>query len=442
MIRVRRRTQIGLALALVAVLIAGLVVVLHVTDLRGKIRVTAYFDSSTGIYPGDEVRILGVPVGEIDTIEPQPQRAKITFWVDDSYRVPADVKAVIIAPSLVSSRAIALTPAYTAGPVLQTGAVITRDRTMVPVEWDNLRAQLEKLTQTLQPTEPGGVSTLGAFVNTVADNLRGRGTDIHDMVVKLSQALSILGDQSDDVFGTVKNLAVLVSALHDSAGLMSELNRNLAAVTALLSDDPDEVSRAVSDLNTAITDVRGFVAENRDGLGTTSDKLAELASTLGASIDDIKQALHLLPTTLSNYVNIYQPAQGAITGVLAGTNFSNPINFICGAIQAASRLNAEQSAKLCVQYLAPIVKNRQYNYLLPLGFNFFAGAQARPNEVTFSEDWLRPDYVPPAPPAQGPPPPADAAPATPDQGPPLPSTVPTDPAAGLPGIMVPPEGTP
>ncbi|WP_431236811.1 MCE family protein [Mycolicibacterium aichiense] len=438
----RRRTQIGLAALLVAVLAAGLIIVFQATDGRGRTRITAYFDNSNGIYPGDEVRILGVPVGEIDTIEPEPQRAKVTFWVDEQYRVPADVKAVIIAPSLVSARAIALTPAYTAGPVLQSGAVIALGRTMVPVEWDDLRAQLKKLTETLQPTTPGGVSTLGAFVNTVADNLRGRGADIRDMVVKLSQALSILGDQSDDVFGTVKNLAVLVSALQDSAGLMSELNRNLAAVTALLANDPDEVSRAVSDLNTAITDVRGFVAENRESLGTTSDKLAQVAATLGGSIDDIKQALHLLPTTLSNYVNIYQPAQGAVTGVLAGTNFSNPINFICGAIQAASRLDAEQSAKLCVQYLAPIVKNRQYNSLLPLGFNFLSGAQARPNEVTYSEDWLRPDYVPPAPPEQAAPPPLpDAAAVNPDAAASPPTPVATDPAAGLPGIMLPAEGT-
>ena len=78
------------------------------------------------------------------------------------------------------------------------------------------------------------------------------------------------------------------------------------------------------------------------------------------------------------------------------TNFANPITFICGAIQAASRLNAEQSAKLCVQYLAPIVKNRQYNFL-PLGMNPFVGAPTRPNEMTYSEDWMRPDYVPPQP---------------------------------------------
>ncbi len=74
----------------------------------------------------------------------------------------------------------------------------------------------------------------------------------------------------------------------------------------------------------------------------------------------------MAPNTLQNYVNIYQPAQGAVSACLAVNNFANPISFLCGAIQAASRLGAEQSAKLCVQYLAPIIKNRQYNFP-PLG---------------------------------------------------------------------------
>ncbi len=389
----------GLALVLVSAVAVGLFVVLRAPGAVGKTRVTAYFNSSIGLYPGDQIRILGVPVGEIDAIEPQPERAKITFSIDQRYAVPANVKAVVLSPSLVTARAIQLTPVYTAGPKLLNNAVIPLERTSVPVEWDELRSQLQRLTQTLEPTKPGGVSTLGAFVSTVADNVRGQGASIRDMVTKLSQSLSILGDHSADIYGTLRNLAVLVSALHDSTDLMRQLNRNFAAVTALLASDPGAVGRAVSDLSTAIGDVNSFVTDNREAIGTTSDKTAEVVAALGGSIDDIKQSLHLLPTTLSNYVNIYEPAQSAVTGVLAGTNFSNPLNFICGAIQAASRLGAEQSAKLCVQYLAPIVKNRQYNYLLPLGFNMGVGAQARPNEVTYSEDWLRPDYVPPAPPA-------------------------------------------
>ncbi|TGD87893.1 MCE family protein [Mycolicibacterium sp. CH28] len=436
----RRAARTALALVLVSVMALSLFVALRSSGAIGKTRLTAFFESSTGLYPGDQVRILGVPVGEIETIEPQPQRAKITFWIDDKYAVPATARAVVLSPSLVTARAIQLTPAYTGGARLPNNAVIPLERTSVPVEWDDLRTQLQRLTQTLQPAEPGGVSTLGAFVNTVADNVRGQGASIRDTVKKLSQSLSILGDHSGDIFGAVRNLAILVSALHDSTDLMRSLNANFAAVTALLSNDPDEVGRAVSDLRAAVGDVQSFVAANREAVGITSDKVSEVAGALGESIDDIKQALHLMPTTLSNYVNIYQPAQGAVTGVLAGTNFSNPINFICGAIQAASRLGAEQSAKLCVQYLAPIIKNRQYNNLLPLGFNMGVGAQARPNEVTYSEDWLRPDFVPPAapaPPAQTPSNPAAESPPT-DTNPA--DRKPTDSSTGLAGLMVAPGG--
>lgn len=450
----RRGGRIALTVGSVVLLVAGLIVALHPTGNAAKTKLTAYFDNSTGIYPGDEVRILGVPVGEIEAIEPQPHRAKVTFWVDHQYKIPADVKAVILSPSLVTARALELTPVYGGGAVLDSGAVIPQDRTAVPVEWDEFRTQLEKLSQTLQPTEPGGVSTLGGFVDTVANNLRGRGGAIRDTVIKLSQTLSVLGDHSGDLFGTLKNLSILVSALHDSTDLLRQLNGNLSAVTSLLANDPNEVGTAVADLNTAVRDVRSFVVENHEALGTTSDKLAEVAQAVGESIDDVEQALHVLPNTLANFTNIFEPAHSAGTGALAGTNFSNPIEFICGAIQAASRLGAEQSAKLCVQYLAPIVKNRQYNFLGPIGFNggpltlpippamlpfpvFPVGAQARPNEVTFSEDWLRPDFVPPAAPPDVP----LAAESPTTDGAPLPSpAVPTDPAAGLPGIMLPAGG--
>jgi len=425
--------KIGLAAALVVVLIGGIVVALRSTGTSSRTNAVAYFDNSNGIFVGDEVRILGVPVGEIDKIEPQPGRVKISFWFGAEYKVPADAKAVILSPSLVTSRALQLTPAYTEGPAMANDTVIPQDRTAVPVEWDDFRQQLQKLTETLQPTEPGGVSTLGAFVNTTADNLRGQGANIRDTVIKLSQAFSALGDHSKDLFSTVKNLSILVSALQGSTDLLRQLNQSLASVTGLLANDPNEVGNAVSDLNDVVGDVQSFVADNKETLGTTSDKLASVTTALNQSLDDIKQTLHIAPGTFQNFLNIYQPAQGALSGVLALNNFANPISFLCGAVQAASRLGAEQSAKLCAQYLAPIIKNRQYNFP-PLGENLFVGAQARPNEVTYSEDWMRPDYVPPQTP-----PPANA-PASADTPPLAAEAVATNPADGLPGVMVPPGG--
>jgi phospholipid/cholesterol/gamma-HCH transport system substrate-binding protein len=443
-----RRVKGSLAALLVLLLVGAVAVVATATRLGGRTTLVAYFDNSNGIFRGDDVTMLGVPVGKIVDIEPQPQRAKITFWVDDQYKVPAAVNAVILSPQLITARAIALTPVYTAGPSLPSGAVIPQDRTAVPVEWDDLRAQLQKLADALQPTQPGGVSPLGALINTAADNLRGQGGSIRDAIIKLSQTLSALGDHSNDIFSTLRNLSTLVSALHDSADLMRALNTNLAAVTGLLANDPGEVGQVVDDLNSASAKVKDFVAENREALGTTSDKLAGISQAVVASLDDIKQTLHVAPPAFSNFLNIYEPAGGGLDGALAINNFANPITFLCGAIQAASRLGAEQSAKLCVQYLAPIIKNRQYNFL-PIGENLLVGAAARPNEITYSEDWMRPDYNPAAaPPPAGPPPPAEAAtpadplpaeaPAPAQAAPPAAAdAAPTDPAAGLPGLMVP-----
>jgi len=420
----RRNGRAALALVLTIVLAGGLTLVLLRPGGTARTSIVGYFQNTNGLFRGDDVRILGVTVGRIDNIEPEPSRAKVTFWVDSRYKVPAEAKAVIMSPSLVTARTIQLVPAYTDGSAMADGAVIPIERTAVPVEWDDFRDQLQKLTATLQPTQPGGTSTFGALINTTADNLRGRGATLRDTVIKLSQAFSALGDHSDDIFTTIRNLSVFVSALQSSAQLLTELNGNLSAVTGLIANDPTAISNAVKDLTTAVGDVNTFVAQNREPIGTTTDRLASITTAVNDSLEDLKQSLHIAPSAFANVLNIYQPAQGAVVGALAVGNFANPISFLCGAIQAASRLGAEQSAKLCVQYLAPIIKNRQYNFP-PLGINPFVGASARPNEITYSEDRLRPDAPPP--------------PATP-----------TDPSQGLPGLMVapadqpaaPPGGTP
>lgn len=105
-------------------------------------------------------------------------------------------------------------------------------------------------------------------------------------------------------------------------------------------------------------------------------------------------------------------------------NFANTVQFICSGIEALARANSLQASKLCVQYLAPIIKNRQYNFL-PIGGNPFVGTAARPNEITYSEDRLRPGAA--------------------QQQPAEPAPQPVGPELGLPGLLLPsppPEGAP
>ena len=82
----------------------------------GPRTITAYFTTATAIYPSDEVRVSGVKVGSIKSIQPQGTQAKMTLKVDRDVPIPADAKAVIVAQNLVAARYVQLTPAYrTAG---------------------------------------------------------------------------------------------------------------------------------------------------------------------------------------------------------------------------------------------------------------------------------------------------------------------------------------
>ncbi|MGV0806535.1 MCE family protein [Mycolicibacterium setense] len=452
-------TRVGVVLVLVGLLVAGVAVTLDWPARTHRIHITAHFANSNGLYVGDEVRILGVPVGEVEAITPGPDGAAVKFWYSSRFRVPAQAEAAILSPGLVSARIVQLTPAYTGGEIMTDAATIPADRTAVPAEYDDLRQQLEKLNDSLQPARPDGLSPAGAVITTAADNLRGQGADIRTAMTQLSDALSALGDHSGDIAGTVKGLSTLVSALQSSRDVLGALNQNLATVTGYLADDPKAIGSAVIDLNTALVDIQEFLNDNRDTLGTTLDKTASLSASLQQALPDLKQILHVTPNALANFTAAYRPYSASVAGTFAVNNFANPLQFICGAIQAASRLNYEKSSKLCVQYLAPIFKNRQYNFPpigttlgmaqlpiplplplpIPVPFPPFiiptlalmllpiplpvAGVIARPNEITYSEDWMRPDYRQPSPPQPT---------AAPVGDPPLPAeTLPADAPTGI-----------
>ena len=140
----------------------------------------------------------------------------------------------------------------------------------------------------------------------------------------------------------------------------------------MLSNTPNEVANATQGLDGAVNDLRGFVAENREGLGVTFDHLNAITTALNDSRGDVKQVLHIAPTVFQNFMNIYQPAQSAVTGILAPVNFANTVQFICSAIQAASR----ERLRAVVEAVRPVPgadhQEPQYNFP-PLGVNPFVG---------------------------------------------------------------------
>jgi phospholipid/cholesterol/gamma-HCH transport system substrate-binding protein len=179
-----------------------------------------------------------------------------------------------------------------------------------------------------------------------------------------------------------------MTALSASDQQIVELNQNVATVSSALDDSDEGLSRALQSVDAMSSRLEQFVKDNRAGLTKSVSDLAAVAETLDGVRPNIEQLLHVGPTAIQNFYNIYNPAQGSFTGALAVTQFSNPIQFICGAIQSASQLGAAEAAKLCASDLAPVLRLLQMNYP-PVGVNPVSGLSVRPDEIDYSENWLR-----------------------------------------------------
>ncbi len=354
------------SVALVAVLVGGVYVL---ASRPGGRHLVAYFTSAVGIYPGDQVRVLGVPVGAIDTIEPRPSDVKITMSVNDDLKVPKDARAVIMSPNLVAARFIQLTPVYTGGASLPDGGSIDLARTAVPVEWDEVKEALTQLAVQLSPSESAGGQVqgpLGKVINQAADTLDGKGESFHNALRELSQVAGRLGDSRSDIFGTVKNLQVLVNALSASNDQIVQFAGNVASVSQVLADSSRHLDNTLGTLNKALSDIRGFLHENNSTIIDTVNNLNDFAKTLSDQSDNIEQVLHVAGPGIANFYNIYDPAQGTLNGLLSIPEFSNPVQFICGgSFETAGGPKAPEyfkRAEICRERLGPVLRRLSANF--------------------------------------------------------------------------------
>ena len=221
--------------------------------------------------------------------------------------------------------------------------------------------------------------------------LAGKGKQINTTLNDLSRALTALNQGRGDFFAVVRSLALFVNALHADDQKFVALNKNLAQFTNSLTGSDRDLANAIQQFDGLVTTLRPFLAKNREVLTHDINNLGDTTNTLVQPdpLNGLETVLHVLPTALSNANQIYHPAHSAIVGQPVGTvgtmGFANPMEFLCSAIQAGSRLGYQESAELCAQYLAPILDAIKFNYL-PFGLNPFSPAATLPKEVAYSEN--------------------------------------------------------
>jgi phospholipid/cholesterol/gamma-HCH transport system substrate-binding protein len=399
----RSKLKVGLAIVLAGLVVFGTAVAIRNTFFRGT-TITAYFPTATAIYPGDDVRVSGMKVGTIDSIQPEGTRAKIVLKVDHGISIPADAKAVIVAQNLVAARYVQLTPPYrSSGPTMRDGAMIPVERTAVPVEWDQVKIQLMRLATELGPNSKVSTPSVSRFIDSAADALGGgNGEKLRQTLSQLSGVARVFANGSGSLVDIIKNLQTFISALRDSNTQIVQFDNHLATLTSVLDDNKSDLDAALTDLSGAVGEVQRFIAGSRDATSEQLQRLAEVTQILVDNKMALKNVLHVAPNAIANGYNDYDPDVGNIRGGVGFQNFTNPTYALCSQIGALENATSVESGKLCGLYLSPALK--VFNPLFLFNFNFlpiplnpFLAPAFDPKNVIYTEDRLKPGGVGPRP---------------------------------------------
>ncbi|BBY79213.1 MCE family protein [Mycolicibacterium pulveris] len=429
-----RGVRIGLAVTLAALLVCGSSVVIAHKLFRPTV-IIAHFITATAIYPGDEVRIAGVKVGSIESIEPMGTQARMTLSVRHGITVPTDAKAVIVAQNLVSARYVQLAPAYESGPAMRDGAVIPVERTAVPVEWNEVKGQLMRLATELGPGSDTGDATgsVGGFIDSAAAAMDGNGDKLRRALEQLSAVGRVLAEGGGNIVDTITNLQTFVTALRDSNEQIVQFQNRFATLTSVVNDSRSELDAALKNLSEVVGETTRFVHDTRDKASEQIQRLANVVQNLAEHRMELENVLHIAPHSIANAVNMFDPRTGAASGVFVLNNMANPDWFICGMIGALQNVTAPTTSKLCSQYLGPGLRLANFNNL-PFPFSFLLSANPPPYMLRYSEPSLMPGAGGPPP---GPPEPTPAVSAYTGAG-----DVPPPPGYGPPPGPAPPAGPP
>ncbi len=335
---------------------AAVVVALAVTAFvlwpsSDQVTVTGRFTRAVGLFPGSDVRILGVKVGEVDSVTPAGEVVEVRFSFDAKYKVPAAARAAVVAPSLVSDRYVQLLPAWTQGPTLESGAVIGTDRTAVPVELDRISQSVDDLMVALGPKGANKDGALSRFVDTSAANLEGQGKNLHDTIAGLSRAVETLDEGKGDLFGTVKNLQSFTTMLAQNDAQVRRLNTDLASVSGQLDGERGDLQAALKNLAVALDDISTFVKDNRSLIRSDVSRLTSVTSAVVAKRQALTETLTNAPTALSNLQLAYNPRSGTLDTRANIRQLDDPGLLLCSLLSGPG---GQRDSELCQQLIGRI----------------------------------------------------------------------------------------
>jgi phospholipid/cholesterol/gamma-HCH transport system substrate-binding protein len=345
-------TRILSVVAVLAVLVALVLVMIPGKDQKF---ITASFPRTVSLYEGSDVRILGVPVGEVTSVRPSGTNVEVEMTYDAQYKVPADAEAVIISPAIVGDRFVQLTPVYTGGPVMDDRAEIEEESTATPLELDEIYQSIDDLTVALGPEGANKEGALTRLLDSTARNFAGQGEQFHQTIEDLGKFTGTLENNKEELFGTTRQIERFVAALAENDQTVRAFNKSLASAASMLEGERDDLAAALRNLGVAMRSVSSFVRENRDALTENIEGLRAVSGILVKQRDALEETLNVAPLALNNLFLTYNPATGTLdTRANVGQNIerleNDPALVLCGILQQADA--SRRSCELVKQAFA------------------------------------------------------------------------------------------
>jgi phospholipid/cholesterol/gamma-HCH transport system substrate-binding protein len=324
-----------LVAVVVVLLIAATLLFLNKGD--GKRYITVDFEQTNSVYKGSDVKVLGVPVGRVESLTPRGDVVRVKISYDSKQKLPADVKAVVVSPSIVGDRFIQMAPAYDGGATLKDDAYLPVERTAVPVELDAIYQSLDDLSVALGPEGANDDGSLSRLVDGTAEQFRGQGAQVNETIRNFGKLSQTLSNNKDDLFGSLREVEEFVSLLKTNDTAVRSFNDSTAEVSTVLEGEREDLAATLEALGKALVDVNGLVKENRSALRGNVDNIASLANLLAKRKDELEQITVNAPSALSNVALAYNGRSGTLDtrtdfpDVLAGT-LGDPAGLLCNLL--------------------------------------------------------------------------------------------------------------
>jgi phospholipid/cholesterol/gamma-HCH transport system substrate-binding protein len=254
----------------------------------------AVFSDATSVVNGDDVRVAGVKVGNVEDVEIVDRtHALVTFRVDADHPVTESTQAQIRYRNLVGQRYIALSQGVGGPSVLHEGATIPLSRTSPALDLTVLFNGFKPLFEALSPAD---VNKLAYEIVTV---FQGEGGTLESLLAHTASVTSTLASRDQIIGELIDNLNEVMVTLGDRDTELSDLLVKLREFVSGLSEDRKAILGSLDSVSALAVQTSDLVTGIRPGLTEDVTQLRKVAGTLDANKAEIDRALQVLPIKLN-----------------------------------------------------------------------------------------------------------------------------------------------